>query len=211
MRIVWTVVVVAALGCACGGAKATVSTRASAVTAVPQGATITLDRLQLEVDRVRLTPVTSQTSGVSGESGDEEVGAGPFHLDLAGGELTGAVSHAFDVVAPPGDYTRVKVRVHSDATHPDSIVIDGSYNGYPFRFASSLNEDQEREAALTIDPAGTTNITLAFDTSRWFSDGQGGALDPSSASNRSQIESNIKASLQAFEDDDRDGSDDHVR
>jgi len=208
MRIMWTGVVVAALGCACGGAKATVSTRASAVTAAPSGATITLDRAQLEVERVRLTPATAaQASGTSGES-EEEVGTGPFHLDLTGAELSGEVSHAFDIAAAPGDYTRLKVRVHPDATNQKSIVIDGTFNGYPFTFSSSLDEDQEREGAFTIAPGGTANITLSFDTSRWFSDGQGGALDPSNASNRSQIENNIKASIEAFEDDDHDGADD---
>jgi hypothetical protein len=213
MRIMWTGVVVAALGCACGGAKATVSTKASAVTAAPSGATITLDRAQLEVERVRLTPATTaQMSGTSGESETEdEVGAGPFHLDLTGAELSGQVSHAFDIAAAPGDYTRLKVRVHPDATNQKSIIIDGTFNGSAFTFSSSLDEDQEREAPFTVDPAGTANITLSFDTSRWFSDGQGGALDPSNASNRSQIENNVKASIQAFEDDDHDGTDDHVR
>ena len=211
MRIVWTGVVVAALGCACGGAKATVSTRAAAVTAAPAGAAITLDRAQIEVERVRLTPAaaTSQASGTSGETETEdEVGAGPFHLDLTGAELSGEVSHAFDINAAPGDYTRVKVRVHPDASNQKSIVIDGTFNGTAFTFASSLDEDQERQGTFTIDPAGTANITLSFDTSRWFSDGQGGALDPSNAGNQSKIEDNIKASLEAFEDDDHDGSDD---
>jgi hypothetical protein len=208
MRIVWTVVVVAALGCACGNAKATVSTRAAALSAAPAGATILLERLQMQVDRVRLTPVTSQTSGVGGE---QEVGAGPFELDLTEDELTGTVSHAFDISAPPGDYARVTARVHADANHPDSIAIEGRFNGYGFRFASGLNEDQEREAPLTVGELGTTNVTFSFDTSRWFSDGQGGALDPSNSSNRSQIENNIKASLEAFEDDDRDGVADHTR
>lgn len=216
MRIMWTGVVIAALGCACGGAKATVSTKASAVTAAPSGATITVDRAQIEVERVRLTPASAQqSSGTSGSdgsgtesSGDDEVGAGPFHLDLTGAELSGQVSHAFDISAPPGDYTRLKIRVHPDATTQKSVVIDGTFNGSAFSFSSSLDEDQEREGAFTIDAAGTTNLTLSFDTSRWFSDGQGGALDPSNASNQSQIESNIKASLEAFEDNDSDGSDD---
>ena len=211
MQIVWTGVVVAALGCACGGAKATVSTRASAVTAVPVGDTITVDRAQIEVERVRLTPATAQATGTSGESEEAEVGAGPFHLDLTGAELTGEVSHAFDISAPPGDYTRLKVRVRPDASNQKSIVIDGTFNGNAFTFSSSLDEDQEREGAFSIEPAGTANITLSFDTSRWFSDGQGGALDPSNAANRSQIENNLKASLQAFEDDDHDGSDDSTQ
>lgn len=210
MRIMWTGVVVVALGCACGGAKATVSTKASAVTAAPSGATIALDRAQIEVERVRLTPATSQTSGTS-ETSDDEVGAGPFHLDLTGAELAGQVSHAFDISAAPGDYTRLKIRVHPDATTQKSVVIDGTFNGSAFSFSSSLDEDQEREGTFTIAPGGTANITLSFDTSRWFSDGQGGALDPSNAANQSQIESNIKASLEAFEDDDSDGSDDSTQ
>jgi hypothetical protein len=211
MRILWTVVVVAALGCACGGAKATVSTRASAVSTAPAGATLTVDRAQIEVSRVRLTPVNApqqQSSGSSESEGEDEVGAGPFHLDLTGAELTGEVTHAFDISAPPGDYSRMKIRVHPDATNQKSIIIDGTFNGTAFTFSSSLDEDQEREGAFSIDASGSTNITLSFDTSRWFSDGQGGALDPSNAANQSRIESNVKASLEAFEDDDHDGSDD---
>jgi hypothetical protein len=50
-----------------------------------------------------------------------------------------------------------------------------------------------------------TNIVLTIDTSVWFSDGTGGFLDPRLAQNRQAIEKNIRASINAFEDDDDDG------
>jgi hypothetical protein len=42
----------------------------------------------------------------------------------------------------------------------------------------------------------------------WFSDGSGGTLDPRDPADADQIEANIIASIEVFEDDDEDGEDD---
>jgi hypothetical protein len=87
------------------------------------------------------------------------------------------------------------------------VVVNGTYRGAPFTFSSSLDEEQEREGTFTLGD-GNDNITLDIDPSRWFVGAGGTTLDPSSTANRSQIESNIKASIDVFDDDDRDGRDD---
>ena len=53
-----------------------------------------------------------------------------------------------------------------------------------------------------------TNITLDIDASKWFVAADGSRLDPRDAANKAAIEANIRASFNAFEDDDENGEDD---
>src|SRR5262249_33800268 len=85
-----------------------------------------------------------------------------------------------------------------------SLIIDGTVDNKPFSFSSSLDEEQEREGTFTVG-SKTNKGTLTTDPTGWFAS-NGQRLDPSDPNvDRSKIEQNIKASLDAFEDDDRDG------
>jgi hypothetical protein len=64
-----------------------------------------------------------------------------------------------------------------------------------------------RNGEWTLTPRSIF-VTLSIDPKSWFAGGAGTRLDPSDAANRRAIEANIKASVDAFEDDDRSGHDD---
>jgi hypothetical protein len=173
---------------------------------------VTIDEVQLVVRRVRLERTASD-----GSSHEEELSVGPFVIDLKGSQLdAGALAQVFDADVPPGTYGQVKFEVHrvedaDVAARPalaplagKSFVVTGSYQGAPFTFSSSLDEEQEREGLFQVG-TGTHNITLNLDVTRWFTGPGGTVLDPTLATNRSQIESNVKASIDAYEDDDRNG------
>ena len=88
-----------------------------------------------------------------------------------------------------------------------SILVDGTFNGTAFQFATSLEAEQELEGKFVIDST-SQNITLNFDPSQWFVSGTT-VLDPSDAANKLAIEANIKSSLAAFQDDDESGHENH--
>jgi hypothetical protein len=59
----------------------------------------------------------------------------------------------------------------------------------------------------------SANVTLQVDVTTWFLDENLDLIDPSTAStggpNESVVEENIQNSLHLYEDEDRDGDDDH--
>ncbi|UCD22964.1 MAG: hypothetical protein JSW51_07780, partial [Gemmatimonadota bacterium] len=93
-----------------------------------------------------------------------------------------------------------------------SIRIMGSYNGDSFLYESDLGVEQELDlipALVVQEGAGSTNITVFVDLDAWFRDATGRLIDPDTANeggaNESLVEDNIKESMEAFEDDDRNG------
>ncbi len=79
-----------------------------------------------------------------------------------------------------------------------------------FTFESALDEEQEREGTFDLTNGGG-NIDFNIDPTGWFTDPSNAALtlDPCSATNQSKIESNIKASIDLYDDDNMDGLPDH--
>ncbi len=150
------------------------------------------------------------TGGGSDDAG--EVRIGPFGLDLSGADLTGGLHHVLDSEVPPGTYSELRIDIGpvaaagQDATLADlagrSVVIDGTVDGAPFSFASSLSAEQKREMnmAVTAD-ASSAGVVLTIDPSGWFRAADGSRLDPTSDANRAAIEANVAASVDAFEDD----------
>jgi hypothetical protein len=85
-----------------------------------------------------------------------------------------------------------------------------------FTYETDLNEEQELplNPALVIGEgadASATNVTLRFDVSTWFVDGTGRLFNPATANvggpNENLAEDNIRNSIRAFEDEDKDGDD----
>ena len=66
---------------------------------------------------------------------------------------------------------------------------------------------------LVTTDAAAANRTLLVDLDRWFRTGAGVLVDPATANvglvNEGLVETNISATLHAFEDENHDGSDDH--
>jgi hypothetical protein len=216
-------------------ARAGAPAGAAPATALVTSGEVTISQVQLVIRRVRLEGFSGTDGGADGGATDGgvtdggttdggvdgELSVGPFVIDLSGDALgSGRVSRVFQAPElPAGTYRKIKFKIHkvedSDAAasaalaalNGKSVVVSGTYGGAPFTFSSSLDEEQEREGTFTLGN-GNDNITLDIDPSRWFVGAGGATLDPSSSANRSQIESNIKASIDVFDDDDRDGRDD---
>jgi hypothetical protein len=95
------------------------------------------------------------------------------------------------------------------AMNGQSVIVDGTIDGNAFSFQSTIHAAQKQESSITVASDGTTsNVTLSVDPSSWFKAGDGSRLDPSAAASKSQIEDNIRRSLKAFCDHDKNGEDD---
>jgi len=159
--------------------------------------------------------------------GCEEFEIGPMVVALP---LDGSPLETSVVDIDPGMYDEIEFDIHklSDdpedaallALRPDfddaSIRVDGTYNGVPFTFFSDISEELEFDLvpALVIDDVTTsTNITIQFEVAAWFRTLGGSLVDPASANkggaNESLVKDNIKNAIEAFEDEDHDGEDDH--
>jgi hypothetical protein len=189
------------------------------------GQGINLTRVRFVVERVKLEQVETDGGTDAGTDGGSDGGSGefalgPFLVDLQGATLDSGITQVFQVNVPPGDYEKIKFRIHkldgSDARFGQemaglSMILEGTIDAQSFTFTSSLDEEQEREGLFRIQSDQDNNITLAIDAAGWFLDGAT-RLDPRLAATdgsiRSIIESNIKASIDVFDDEDRDGRDD---
>jgi hypothetical protein len=125
---------------------------------------------------------------------------------------------------PAGTYSRVDFRIHKAtddaadaafrAANPDfdgaSIRVEGTYNGSPFVFTSDMTEKQELTLAspLVVEEGASPNMTIQVDMSSWFKSGST-VINPATANkggtNENVVRNNIRASLRAFRDDDRNG------
>ncbi len=180
----------------------------------------------------------SGPTGPSGPSGHDrqEVEAGPYVLEVAVGDSNLQLAIPTTVV-PPGSYDGIEFEIHrvrstdklnlqttKGGTKLDglSIVLEGTCTGpatgtapvapppTPFSVTSSMEVEVEYETAFTVAKGTATNVTLAFDASTWLAGPDGTTLDPckNDPATNARIMANVKASLRAFGDDDRDGHDD---
>lgn len=136
------------------------------------------------------------------------------------------------VNAPAGMYDELEFEAHKPeapddaaflAVHPTfdgvSIRVTGTYSQAgsrtDFTFESDLNERQELllSPPLTVSEGQGTNVTLRIDVANWFLNAAGTALVAPASANKGQPNENvvrdrIRASIDAFRDDDHDGHDD---
>ena len=222
---------------ACGGSTLSLSTHTgppSAATAFSPSRALTLSngivltRVRVVVSEVTLEPAdTTATVSVPGSvdakvEGEDEIEAGPFLLDLAGATLDGgAVQKLSDASFKAGTYHEIKFKIHKPegsengvagnaavkemADRKASVIVEGTIGTANFTFISALEAQQKSEG--TFDLKSGSNVTLNVDETTWFGSGTA-LLDPRNEANRSQIESNIRASFRAFKDDGRKGHSD---
>ena len=189
--------------------------------------TLNITRVQVVMREIELERVEVTDCDVEPEpDGCEKFETGPVLVDLP---VNGSTSHGISINIDPGTYTEVEFDIHKvsnddpeDAAfllanptmEAKSITVDGTYNGVAFAFETGLNEEQE----LSLNPslvigedAPATNVTIRFDVSTWFVDGTGTLFNPATAlkgePNDGLAEENIKNSIKAFEDRDKDGDD----
>jgi len=95
------------------------------------------------------------------------------------------------------------------ATQNASLIVDGTIDAKTFSFVSSLTAQVEKEGDIVVADAKGNNVTLSIDPKSWFGGTGTARLDPSDPANKAVIEGNIKASIDAFEDDDKSGQENH--
>ncbi|MCP3097273.1 hypothetical protein LZ198_00135 [Myxococcus sp. K15C18031901] len=158
----------------------------------------------------------------TGDDQGSEQKLGPFLIDLSADDLNGRVVHVGNLEVSPGVFDEIEFDIGKVSTAEAggdaalaelaqlgaSVVIDGHIDGEPFSFVSSVRVEQEREARFEVKAGEEPNITLNIDPTGWFVDEGGRRLDPRDASARSTIENNLHRSIDAFDDDDRDGGED---
>ena len=160
--------------------------------------------------------------GQGGDDADaDEVKVGPFLVDLTGDKLTTGLSQVFDSDVPAGTYREIKVVIApvdaADAgsnaglagMNGASIIVDGTVDGAAFSFQSTIHLAQKQESPIVVASDGSSsNVTLSVDPRTWFVASDGSRLDPSAAAAKPQIEDDIRRSVKAFCDHDRNGEDD---
>jgi hypothetical protein len=187
------------------------------------GSTLTLTKVELVMREIELEKVDDDSCADTFEGEDEceefQAGARVFEVPVDGS--TDAVLSIDNV--PAGLYDELEIEIHKVSNDPEdapllavrpdladvSIRVEGAFDSTPFTFETGVEEEFEFEFSPPLDPAAAPiNVTLSIDVESWFRALDGSLLDPSDEANRSEIESNIEQSFEAFEDDDGDGIDD---
>jgi hypothetical protein len=188
--------------------------------------TLRITSVELVLRKIELNRATTPVNCDSTSSADacEEFELGPRLVSLPLGY--GAVS-VLDVPIDSGTYDKVEFVIHKPggdsldmqfkAAHPEfaniSIRVRGTFNGTPFTYSTPMDQEQEITFVppLVVDASGSSaNLTIRMDVSTWFRVGGTGALiAPASANvgqpNEGAVRENIKNSIEAYEDPDRDG------
>jgi hypothetical protein len=141
-------------------------------------------------------------------------------------DLTGGITNLGTFSLPFGTYDKLELTIDKltpadgavYTANPDlqnrSIYVRGYLDGDTsavFTFTSDLRAEQEQKFSPPLVVDATTpqvNLMLTIDTRTWFSNRSGNFLDPRLSQNQHAIERNIKASINAFEDDDDNGEPD---
>jgi hypothetical protein len=187
-------------------------------TLIINSAQLVLREIELEMTGVNCDLTGAQTKGC------EDFETGPVLLDLP---LGPGATQEVAVNVPEGTYVAVQFEIHkvtgddpADAAfrsaHPDlvgkSIRLQGTFNGTAFTYETDLNVMQQLEFAKPLvvsSGTGATNLTIRVVLADWFKSPTGGLLDPATANkgqpNEGIVRENIKKSMQAFEDRDKDG------
>ena len=191
--------------------------------------TLVITSAELVLREVELqVPATADCAAEAGGDSPDcaEMDIGPMLVSLP---VTAGVSTTpLTVQVPAGTYHEIEFTLRRPdddaagrafvAAHPAfadiSVRVAGTFDGQPFELTSAVRAKMELEfsAPLVID-ASDNNITVDVDLASWFRDGASALIDPRAAgagtTARATIEQNIQRSFHAFEDDDRDGRDDH--
>ncbi len=192
--------------------------------AAPAAQALVLTSVEIVLREIELERSDVIDCDLLGENDDgcEEFEAGPVLVSVP---VDGSVSQQFSIGIPEGIYDEIEFDIHkitsgdsADALFLDanptfadlSIRVLGTYNGQGFVFETDLNVEQELAfPTLLIDAA--TNITIQVGLDGWFVDG-GQTIDPATGNqgqpNEDLIKENIKTSIEAFEDSNRDGNND---
>jgi len=204
-------------------AVAVVSDAPFAITVAEGANTLVITKAELVLRELELKLSSTSTCATGTvEDSCESIELGPMKIDLP---TTDVVASPISTTVPAGTYHEIEFDIRRPGTDPAdvafvaanpqfnnvSIRVEGTFNGTPFTFTSQLDQ----EVQIDFNPPvvitdGTNNVTIAVDLRSWFRNSSGVLINPSTASpgqpNESSVTARIKASLRAFEDDDKSGS-----
>lgn len=163
------------------------------------------------------------SDGDSSHDTSDDVVLGPLLADLSSDTLAGGLDRIFDGKMPEGTYEEMEFVIGpiataaagSDAALAEmaaqnaSIIVEGSVDAKPFTFVSSLTAEFEIEENVVVSSGKTGNITLSLGAKNWFGGSGAARCDPTDPACKVKIEKLIRAAIHAFQDDDRNGHDDH--
>lgn len=171
---------------------------------------------EIELERVEVADCDATSSC-------DEFETGPLMMAIP---VDGVASEELAIDITPGTYDEIEFDIRkvggdpADLTflqsHPDmedrSVRVTGTFNDVAFTYYGGIDEELELvlSPVMVVDAnTGSTNVTLRLDLSTWFLDQSGNLIDPATANVGGQFEGvvkeNIKNSLSAFEDKDKDG------
>jgi hypothetical protein len=192
--------------------------------------TLQIDSVNVVFTRVVLYRASDTACGTDGhdDAADDhcaELKSGPILVSLP---LTAGAQTLFNVPAPAGTYTGMKLRTHKPnradsgpntpaflAQHPEyenrSIRVVGKFRGAPFVWTGDPEAQLEQTFTppLSVTDVAGLDLTLKIDVASWFTAPGGALLDPRTTS-YPQIANNIKLSFKAFQDRNHTGNDDHL-
>lgn len=177
---------------------------------------------EVELKRSSTTQCVDDTAGSASSSDDcEELSIGPFLVDVPVNDNTVTTISA---TVPPDTYREIEFEIRKlgddtpeeralAAARPEfdvnSIRMEGTFNGTPFVFLMELDQELEFEFDVpVVITEANQNVTIQFDLASWFRNGST-IINPATANkdqpNESMVRENIRASIRAFHDDDRNG------
>lgn len=164
------------------------------------------DTLQLDTVKILIRDIKMRNQSTNDTT---QIIVGPFVVYL---NLTGVSSEFAVANIPPGNYDRIKFKVHKiegSETPPDpefkegmneslrySVIVKGIFNSIPFVYKSRkpAHQDLKLETPIVVEENGVANLTILVDPFSWFQDGSN-VLDPNDTSNTNKIDNNIKDSF----------------
>jgi hypothetical protein len=166
-------------------------------TPTPPQNPMTVDGHVIAVSRVELQLSELELEGE--DSAEVEMRGNQLMVALP---ADGSVVTAVTTTLIPGVYTELEMKVNT-------VRIQGTADGESFDVTVTINEDLETDIRPPLEVTATSpaNLTVAVQISNWFRHEDGRAIDliNLTTSARARLVANIKASFDAFEDDDRSG------
>ena len=135
-------------------------------------------------------------------------GENDLESEMKGGTTVIALPVNGSVVTPitasvfAGTYDEFEMEV-------STVRLRGAFDRAPFDVTIAVNNELEMDLQppIVATENGNVNVTVSISFANWFRNFDGSAIDPRTLTDilRARLASNIRASFQVFEDDDRDG------
>ena len=181
---------------------------------------VTVDRFQIVLRSLRLQE--APTDGGADAPGAEYFGPGPYLVDLLAPSLSGGTFTQLvaKYVVGPKSYYEMDINLQPVSASdvllaPGLAPLEGrtfritgtNAQNVPFTFESTMSAELIRPSVYRLG-TNHNNLDVNIAPNGWFELPDGGVLDPADPAAHQQIEENVAASIDAYEDDNMDGEPD---